>query len=209
MVWGLETAYLLFILQKYQRCRKVRQFMYKCLSQYYYLQLHTLRKPVLIRKEKVTLHFLKNGNAVLYITSRNCVLNIFSNCLGWCCSEDWASAYEQKSHWFNSQSGHVPVLRAGSQLGVCKRQPVSVSLTCGCFSASFSLPPLSLKKWIIKIFKKIFSNLGKFSDCTVHGPKAGNLIIHIILLILNKFMWKTEWKEESSAHCWLVGNFKF
>ena len=59
---------------------------------------------------------------------------------GWCGSVDWAPAREQKGHWFDSQSGHVPGLQAGSLVGGVWEA------TDRCFSPS--LPPslpLSLK----------------------------------------------------------------
>ena len=38
-------------------------------------------------------------------------------CLGWCGSVDWVLACEPKGHWFDSQSGHMPGLRARSLVG--------------------------------------------------------------------------------------------
>ena len=56
----------------------------------------------------------------------------------WCGSVDWALACEPKGHGFGSKC--IPALRAGSQLGVHKKQPhIDVS-----FHLFPSLPP-SLK----------------------------------------------------------------
>ena len=37
--------------------------------------------------------------------------------LGWCGSVDWAPAWEPKSPWFDSQSGHMPGFQAMSPVG--------------------------------------------------------------------------------------------
>ena len=56
---------------------------------------------------------------------------------------DWAPACEQKSPWFDSQSGHVPGLRSRSPVGGMQE-----ATTHWYFSPSLSpsFPPLSLKK---------------------------------------------------------------
>ena len=60
---------------------------------------------------------------------------------GWCSSVDWERAYEPKGHWFNSQSGYMPQLRAMSPVG-----GVQETATHWCFSLSLSPSlPLSLK----------------------------------------------------------------
>ena len=43
---------------------------------------------------------------------------------GWCGSVDWAPACEPKGRRFNSWVGHMSMLWASPQLGVCKRQPI-------------------------------------------------------------------------------------
>ena len=57
---------------------------------------------------------------------------------GWCGSVDWALACEPKSRQFNSQSGHMPGLRARSPGGGVREA------TTHFLSLSPS-PPLSLK----------------------------------------------------------------
>ena len=53
-----------------------------------------------------------------------------------------------KGGWFGSQSGHTPGLQSRSQLGVCERQHIDISLTHRCFSPCLSplLPPLPKNK---------------------------------------------------------------
>ena len=38
-------------------------------------------------------------------------------CPGWCGSVDWVLAYEPNARWFDRQSGHIPGMRARSQVG--------------------------------------------------------------------------------------------
>ena len=57
---------------------------------------------------------------------------------GWCGPVDWAPACIPECHRFDSQSGHMPALWARSQLEMCQRQPINVSLTYGCLPLFFS-----------------------------------------------------------------------
>ena len=51
----------------------------------------------------------------------NVIILIIPN---WCGSVDWVPACEPKGCWFDSQSGHMPGLRARfPSMGECKRQP--------------------------------------------------------------------------------------
>ena len=43
------------------------------------------------------------------------------NSHGWCGSVGWVPAWEPKGCWFDSQSGHMPGLRARSPVGGCTR----------------------------------------------------------------------------------------
>ena len=61
-------------------------------------------------------------------------------CPGWCSSADWVWACEPKGHWLESQSGHMPVLWAGSPVGGAQEATTQWGV-----SPSFSFPPLSLK----------------------------------------------------------------
>ena len=63
-------------------------------------------------------------------------------------SVGWASPRKAKGGWFGSWSGHTPGLQSRSQLGVCERQHIDISLTHRCFSPcrSPSLPPLPKNK---------------------------------------------------------------
>ena len=63
---------------------------------------------------------------------------------GWCGSVDWVPACEPKGCWFDSQSGHMPGLGPGPQLGACERPLIDVSPTHWCFSPSLFLPFPSL-----------------------------------------------------------------
>ena len=68
----------------------------------------------------------------------------------WCGSVDWALACEPTGHWFNSQSGHMPGLRARSSVGVALE-----ATTHWCFSLSLSPSlPLSLNTNKENIFKE-------------------------------------------------------
>ena len=51
--------------------------------------------------------------------------------------EHWPA--KQKVYWFDSPSGHMPALRARSQMAVYKRQWINVSLT-HCVSLLLFLP---------------------------------------------------------------------
>ena len=53
---------------------------------------------------------------------------------GWCGSVDWAWFCEPEGRWFDSQSGHVPGLRAWSPVGSAWR-----ATTHWCFFPSISL----------------------------------------------------------------------
>ena len=67
--------------------------------------------------------------------------------LGWGGSVDWVLACELKGLWFNSQSGHMPGLQAGPQLGCVRLMFLSLSS---------SLPSrLSENKWIKSLKKRI------------------------------------------------------
>ena len=46
---------------------------------------------------------------------------------GWCGSVDRAPACELKGHWFDSQSGHMPGLRARSPVGGVREATIDVS----------------------------------------------------------------------------------
>ena len=71
---------------------------------------------------------------------------------GWCGSADWAPDCEPKGPWFDSQSGHMPGLQAGSPV-----RGTQGTATHWCFSPFLSPSlPLSLKKKINKIFFKNF-----------------------------------------------------
>ena len=60
---------------------------------------------------------------------------------GWCALVDWAPAWKLKGNWFDSQSGHMPWLRAGSPV-----EDVWKATIHWCFSPSlFHSLPLSLK----------------------------------------------------------------
>ena len=52
---------------------------------------------------------------------------------------DSVPACELEVHWFNPQSGHVPGIRPGLQLGARERRLAIVSLPHWCFSPSLLL----------------------------------------------------------------------
>ena len=84
---------------------------------------------------------------------------------GWCGSVDWALAWEPKGRWLDSQSGHKPVLQAGSLVGAHERQPyINVSLPLYLFP----FPSLKINKILKK--KKRFSLLVIFSSWSIHMP---------------------------------------
>ena len=63
---------------------------------------------------------------------------------------DWVLACEAKGHWFKSQLGPMPGLRAGSPVaGACERQP----------HTDVSVPPSPLKRNKILKKKKEFEYL--------------------------------------------------
>ena len=106
---------------------------------------------------------------------------------GWCDSVDWVPAGEPKGCWFNSQSGHMPGLRARSPVGGAWE-----ATTHWCFSPSLSPSfPLFLK--INKILKK------KENKTPYHSPQALVLLptfspssshtVITYLLILIAFLW--------------------
>ena len=64
----------------------------------------------------------------------------------WCDSVGWASSCKLKGLQFDSGQGTGLGGRFGPQLGVCKKQPIHVSLSHRCFSPSLSPSlPLSLE----------------------------------------------------------------
>ena len=74
---------------------------------------------------------------------------------GWCSSVDWAPACEPKGHRFNSQSGQVPGLQAGSPF-----VSVQEAATHWCFSPTLS-PSLALSLKIKNTHKKCLKNKRK------------------------------------------------
>ena len=68
----------------------------------------------------------------------------------WCNSVGWAPACELRGHWFDSQSGHRPCLRARSPAGECVRGSQWMFLLYMDVSLPLVLP-LSLSKKINKI----------------------------------------------------------
>ena len=70
---------------------------------------------------------------------------------GWCGSVDWVTAREPKGLWFNSQSGHMPGLRARSPV-----RSTQEGTTHWCFSPSLSPSlPLCLKNKLKEYFLKM------------------------------------------------------
>ena len=82
-------------------------------------------------------HFLCVSTQLLWVS----FLLIWNRlcCPGWCGSVDWVLACEPKGHWFDSQSGHMPGLRARSPAGGVREATIHWWL-----SPSHS-PSLSLK----------------------------------------------------------------
>ena len=74
------------------------------------------------------------------------------------------SAGLRNRHWFDSQSGHMPGLRARSPGRACERQP----------HTDVSLPPLKINKWNLKTQPPSITN-----DCTQknHHPSCLFLLI--------------------------------
>ena len=101
--------------------------------------------PWLWVQSQVSVH--RRGNRYMFLSHINVSLSpsltlflkIDKNCPGWCGSVDWEPACEPKGRWFNSQSGHMPGLRARSPVGGTWE-----ATTHQCFSPSLS-PPICLK----------------------------------------------------------------
>lgn len=74
---GLETAYYLF----YRNTKDVEILnKISCINIYHNIPVYNcINENIWISNRKVIPRFLENGNAILYIASRNCVLKIFSN----------------------------------------------------------------------------------------------------------------------------------
>ena len=92
----------------------------------------------------------------------------------WCGSVDWASACEPKGCWFDSQSGHMPVLRARSPVGGAQE-----ATTHWCFSPLLSFScPLSLKINKYNLYKRKRMYVGFLKWFSGH-----NAIFIFILLV--------------------------
>lgn len=56
-----------------------------------------------------------------------------------CSSVCWVSSDASKGCLFDFPLGHMPCLQAQSGQEACRRKPINVSLSCECFSLSFSV----------------------------------------------------------------------
>ena len=102
----------------------------------------------------------------------------------WCGSVDWAPACKLKGHQFDSQSGHMPGLRARSPVGGL--QEATMHHTLMFLSLSFSLlSPLSKK--VNKIFFK--------KDCCHTSAK----ILRSISFESSIFIKKKSWKKNQDS----------
>ena len=114
---------------------------------------------------------------------------------GWCGSVDWAPACKSKGCWFDSQSGHMLGLQAGSPVGACKRWPHRD------VSFSFSLPfCLSVKK--IKSLKKLqkqWGNIGYVWHFRQTRKERGDGILD--------FRSENEWCTSSQGIAEHIGKF--
>ena len=79
------------------------------------------------------------------------------SCPGWCGSVDWVLVCEPKGCQFESQSGHMPVLRVRSPVG-----GAGEVTTHWCLSPSLS-PSLSLS---VKIINKVFKKTKATCSCS-------------------------------------------
>ena len=97
------------------------------------------------------------------------IINNFHCCPGWRSSVDRVLACEHRGHWFDSQSGHMPGLRARSPVGGMRKATdwcISHTLMFLALFLSFSLlPPLFANRWI----KSLKINNSNNFNCFVKG----------------------------------------